>query len=68
MQLIELAFQIEMKFNAVNQGFYLTDVPIIFTYRNDGQSKMSEKIVYEAVLWVITMKIASWFKSYTKSA
>ena len=58
------AFQIEMKFTAWKHGFILTEVPIIFTDRKDGQSKMSGKIVYEAIWGVITMKIGSWFKKY----
>ena len=62
------AFQIEMKFTAWKHGFNLIEVPIIFTDRKDGQSKMSGKIVYEAVWGVFTMKIASWFKSYTRAA
>ena len=61
------AFQIEMKFTAWKHGFNLTEVPIIFTDRKDGQSKMSGKIVYEAVWGVITMKISSWFKSYPRA-
>jgi dolichol-phosphate mannosyltransferase len=61
------AFQIEMKFTAWKHGFELKEVPIIFTDRKDGQSKMSGRIVQEAVWGVITMKIASWFKSYKKS-
>jgi dolichol-phosphate mannosyltransferase len=61
------AFQIEMKFNAWKHGFVLKEVPIIFTDRREGQSKMSGKIVYEAVWGVITMKISSWFKTYPKS-
>jgi dolichol-phosphate mannosyltransferase len=61
------AFQIEMKFNAWKHGFVLKEVPIIFTDRREGQSKMSGKIVYEAVWGVISMKISSWFKSYPKS-
>ena len=62
------AFQIEMKFNAWKHGFLLEEVPIIFTDRKEGKSKMSGKIVYEAIWGVITMKIASWFKSYKKAA
>jgi dolichol-phosphate mannosyltransferase len=62
------AFQIEMKFTAWKHGFKLTEVPIIFTDRREGQSKMSGKIVYEAVWGVITMKIASWFKKYPRAA
>ncbi len=62
------AFQIEMKFNAWKHGFDLKEVPIIFTDRKEGKSKMSGKIVYEAIWGVITMKISSWFKSYKKVA
>jgi dolichol-phosphate mannosyltransferase len=60
------AFQIEMKFNAWKHGFNLEEVPIIFTDRKEGKSKMSGKIVYEAIWGVITMKVSSWFKSYRK--
>lgn len=62
------AFQIEMKFNAWKHGFNIVEVPIIFTDRREGKSKMSGKIVYEAIWGVITMKIGSWFKSYVKTA
>ncbi|MFC2080962.1 polyprenol monophosphomannose synthase [Bacteroidota bacterium] len=62
------AFQIEMKFNAWKHGFNIVEVPIIFTDRQEGKSKMSGKIVYEAIWGVITMKIGSWFKSYKKAA
>lgn len=58
------AFQIEMKFNAWKYGFKLVEVPIIFTDRTKGTSKMSTKIFKEAVLGVIQMKISSWFKKY----
>ncbi len=62
------AFQIEMKFNAWKHGFNIVEVPIIFTDRREGKSKMSGKIVYEAVWGVVTMKIGSWFKSYKNTA
>jgi len=61
------AFQIEMKFNAWKHGFNIVEVPIIFTDRREGKSKMSGKIVYEAIWGVITMKVGSWFKSYNKT-
>ena len=61
------AFQIEMKFNAWKHGFNLVEIPIIFTDRKEGKSKMSGKIVYEAVWGVVTMKVGSWFKSYAKA-
>jgi dolichol-phosphate mannosyltransferase len=58
------AFQIEMKFLAWKYGFNIVEVPIIFTDRKEGTSKMSGKIVYEAVWGVIKMKVTSWFKKY----
>ena len=63
---IGYAFQIEMKFNAVLFKFNITEVPIIFTDRTKGVSKMSTKIFREAVLGVIIMKIWSWFKSFKR--
>lgn len=60
------AFQIEMKFTAWKHGFNIVEIPIIFTDRKLGHSKMSGKIVYEAIWGVIKMKIVSWFRSYKK--
>lgn len=50
------AFQIEMKFTAKTLGFHIEEVPIIFTDRTLGTSKMSKGIIQEAVFGVITMK------------
>ncbi|GIV44704.1 MAG: dolichol-phosphate mannosyltransferase [Bacteroidia bacterium] len=61
---IGYAFQIEMKFKAWKYGFKIKEVPIIFTDRTAGSSKMSKGIVKEAVFGVIRMKIASWFKKW----
>jgi dolichol-phosphate mannosyltransferase len=58
------AFQIEMKFTTWKLGFKLVEVPIIFTDRTRGQSKMSPKIFREAVLGVIWMKLKSIFSPY----
>jgi dolichol-phosphate mannosyltransferase len=58
------AFQIEMKFTAIKHGFNVVEVPIIFTDRTEGASKMSTKIFREAFLGVIELKIRSWFKKY----
>ena len=58
------AFQIEMKFTAWKHGFKLTEVPIIFTDRTLGQSKISKNIIREAVWGVLALKIKSWFKKY----
>ncbi len=59
-------FQIEMKFTAWKFGFRIVEVPIIFTDRKQGTSKMSGGIFNEAVWGVISMKIRSWFKSYKR--
>ena len=61
---IGYAFQIEMKFTSWKLGFKLIEVPIIFTERTRGQSKMSPKIFREAVLGVIWMKLKSIFFPY----
>ena len=58
------AFQIEMKFTAIKYGFKITEVPIIFTDRTKGTSKMSKGIVKEALFGVIQMKIQSFFRKY----
>lgn len=61
---IGYAFQIEMKFTAWKLGFNIVEVPIIFTDRTRGNSKMSKHIFREAVFGVIYMKVKSWFKPY----
>lgn len=61
---IGYAFQIEMKFLTWKYGFRLTEVPIVFTDRTRGQSKMSVSIFKEAFLGVIQMTVQSWFKKY----
>lgn len=58
------AFQIEMKFAAWKLGFKIVEVPIIFTDRTEGSSKMSSGIFKEAVMGVLKMKLKSFFKSY----
>jgi dolichol-phosphate mannosyltransferase len=60
------AFQIEMKFTAWKYNFRIIEVPIIFTDRTRGQSKMSKSIFKEAVIGVIQMKVNSFFKTYNK--
>ena len=61
---IGYAFQIEMKFTTWKQGFRIKEIPIIFTDRTKGISKMNTHIFKEAVMGVIYMKIRSWFKKY----
>ena len=61
------AFQIEMKFTAIKHGFTVVEIPIIFTDRTEGTSKMSPRIFREAFLGVIQLKIGSWFRTYPKA-
>ena len=56
------AFQIEMKFKAWLAGVNIIEVPIIFTDRTLGTSKMSKKIFREAFFGVIELKLKSWFR------
>ncbi len=60
------AFQIEMKFMAYKFGFKIKEVPIIFTDRTKGVSKMSSGIFKEAVLGVMQMKINSYFRHFDR--
>ncbi len=46
------AFQIEMNFRAWKKGFRIVEIPIVFVDRTEGESKMSKKIVREAV-WMV---------------
>ena len=65
-QFVGYAFQIEMKFKAWKYGFNLVEVPVIFTDRAEGDSKMSSGIFMEAVLGVLEMKIKSFFRSWVR--
>jgi len=56
------AFQIEMKFKAFLKDFQIIEIPVIFTDRSKGKSKMSGGIISEAILGVISMKINSFFR------
>jgi dolichol-phosphate mannosyltransferase len=58
------AFQIEMKFLTWKFGFKLAEIPIIFTDRTRGESKMSPGIFKEAFFGVLQMTVQSWFKKY----
>lgn len=60
-------FQIEMKFKTWKHGFKIMEVPIIFTDRKAGTSKMSGGIFGEAFKGVIKMKIRSYFSNYKKA-
>jgi dolichol-phosphate mannosyltransferase len=55
------AFQIEMNFKAWKKGFIIKEIPIIFVDRVKGSSKMSKKIVREAVFMVWKLRFQSIF-------
>ncbi|MDE6534910.1 MAG: polyprenol monophosphomannose synthase [Muribaculaceae bacterium] len=61
------AFQIEMKFTAHKMDFKVAEVPIVFTNRVLGTSKMSGSIFGEAFFGVISMKLRSIFKKYERN-
>ena len=58
---IGYAFQIEMKYRAYAKKFEIIEVPIIFTDRAKGQSKMSGSIIKEAVFGVISLRMRQFF-------
>lgn len=59
---IGYAFQIEMKFKAYLKKFNIVEIPVIFTDRTQGVSKLSSGIISEAIFGVIAMRIKSLFK------
>jgi len=60
-------FQIEMKFIAWKLGYKIVEIPIIFTDRKLGSSKMTGGIFNEALWGVLRMKIRSWFIKYRRN-
>ncbi|TXK76656.1 polyprenol monophosphomannose synthase [Mesonia sp. K4-1] len=60
-QFVGYAFQIEMKFKAYLLNFKIVEVPVIFTDRTRGESKLSSNIISEAVFGVLKMKFKSLF-------
>jgi len=60
------AFQIEMKFTAWKLGFNIVEIPIIFTDRTLGSSKMSKGIFKEAILGVISLGWRNLFRNYKR--
>jgi len=63
-QFVGYAFQIEMKFTSWKYGFNIIEVPVIFTDRQEGDSKMSSGIFFEAFIGVLQMKVKSYFKNW----
>jgi dolichol-phosphate mannosyltransferase len=64
---IGYAFQIEMKYTTWKLGFKIIEVPIIFTDRTQGQSKMSKSIFKEAIFGVISLRCKRIRKIHRKS-
>lgn len=62
------AFQIEMKFATRLLGFKIKEVPIVFSDRIEGQSKMTRGIIKEAIIGVLQMRWRSFFSSYATSS
>ena len=60
------AFQIEMKFTSWKYGFHVEEIPIVFTDRREGTSKMSGGIFNEALWGVLRIKLNSFFRSYKR--
>ena len=56
------AFQIEMKFKTYLKKFKIVEIPVIFTDRTKGESKLSSGIISEAIFGVISMRLKSIFK------
>lgn len=57
------SFQIEMNYRCMEKGLKITEIPIIFIDRHAGSSKMSRKIVREAVLMVWKLRLGSVFSN-----
>jgi len=56
------SFQIEMSFRAKRKGFRITEIPIVFVDRTDGESKMSGAIVREAIWMVWRLRLQAIFR------
>ncbi len=56
------AFQIEMSFRAWTKGFRIREIPIVFTDREQGHSKMSKRIVREAIWMVPKLRLMHIFR------
>jgi len=63
-QFVGYAFQIEMKFKTWKSGFDIIEVPVVFTDRKEGYSKMDTSIFFEAFIGVIQLKIISLFTKF----
>ena len=59
------AFQIEMKFKSKQMGFKIAEIPIVFTDRTKGESKMNKGIIKEALFGVLVLRLQNLFKRKT---
>ncbi len=59
------AFQIEMKFKSKQMGFNIAEIPIVFTDRTKGESKMNKGIIKEALFGVLVLRLQYLFKRKT---
>jgi dolichol-phosphate mannosyltransferase len=53
-----------MKYTTAMHGFQIEEVPIIFTDRTKGESKISRGIIKEAIWGVLSMRLKSFFRKY----
>jgi len=60
-EFVGYAFQIEMKYRTFCKGFKIIEIPIIFTDRTQGKSKMNNGIITEAVFGVISLRFRKLF-------
>lgn len=60
------AFQIEMKFASYMLNFRIKEIPITFTDRLEGMSKMTRGIIREAIIGVLQMRLRSFVNSYAR--
>ncbi|MDG1761544.1 MAG: polyprenol monophosphomannose synthase [Flavobacteriaceae bacterium] len=67
-QFVGYAFQIELKFKTWKKQFRFVEIPIIFTDRVRGDSKMNTSIISEAVFGIIEMKIRSFFNKNDRAS
>lgn len=61
------SFQIEMNYRCMEKGFSIGEIPIIFIDRHAGTSKMSKRIVREAVVMVWKLRIGSFLRGFFSS-
>lgn len=60
------SFQIEMNYRCMEKGLRIVEVPIIFIDRHAGSSKMSRKIVYEAIFMVWKLRMGTLLRSLVR--